>query len=160
MLSESILKAYNEQIAHEMRNQIIYLSIRAYFVTKSLEGFASFMCSQAAGEADHAKKLMDYVSDRHDKYEIGTIEKPTVEYKNIVEVFKAALEVEKGTTVKLKALYMLAAKENDFASQAMLDWFMTEQVEEETTILKLLEKLELGAGMYTNILLIDDQLKG
>lgn len=160
MLSTTLLKAYNDQIVHELHNQMTYLSMKAYFVSKSLEGFAAFMDKQSAGEAEHADKLMDYVSDHHQSFVLDGISKPSFNDKNIIEIFKAAYDLETGTTAKLKALYMLAAKENDFASQAMLDWFMTEQVEEETTILKILDKLELGAGTYTNILILDEQLKG
>lgn len=160
MLTATLLSAYNTQICHEFHNKLTYTAMKAYFVSESLEGFASFMDKQAKGEEEHAQKFISYVQDHHDLVEIGTIEKPKANFKNALDIFKAALELEKGTTAKIKALYQLAIKENDFASQAMLDWFVTEQVEEETTIQKVIDKLEGIGSAYVGLLILDEQLAG
>ena len=160
MLSPTLLKALNEQVTHEVHNNHAYLGMKAYFITKSLDGFAGFMDKQAKGEDDHANKFMAYIQDHHDLVEIGTIEKQKATFKNALELFHAALELEKGTTAKIKALYQLAIKENDFATQAMLDWFVAEQVEEETTIQKVIDKLEGIGSTYVGLIILDEQLAG
>lgn len=158
MLSSTMLKALNEQVTHEMHNHVIYETMKAYFITKSLSGFAAFMDKQAKGESEHAQKFIQYIQDHHDMLEIGTIEKPKATFKNALEIFQSALELEKDTTKRIVDLYKLATKENDFATQAMLDWFVTEQVEEETAIQKLIDKLEGIGTTYVGLLVIDGQL--
>lgn len=158
MLTPTILKLLNEQITHELRNRNIYLAMRGWFNTKSLAGFTKFMDKQADGEREHADKFMSYVQDHKDLVEIGDVTAPKSTFKNALEALEAALTTEKDTTAKIKALYQAATKENDFATQAMLDWFVTEQVEEETVIRKIIDKLEGVAGAYAGLLIIDQEL--
>lgn len=160
MLSQTILKMLNEQVTHELRNRNVYLAMRSYFNSKSLDGFASFMNKQSDGEKDHADKFMAYIQDHKDVVEIGTVDKPLSTFKSAQDAFEEALKLEQGTTAKIKAIYKAAAQEDDFATQAMLDWFVTEQVEEETVIKKLLEKLQGIGSAYAGLIILDESLKG
>jgi ferritin len=159
MLSKKILGMLTEQVAHELHNHSVYMAMQAYLSSKSLNGMAKFMKSQAEGEHEHADKIIDYICNHKDILELGSVTAAKGSFKTALEVFEDALKLEKGTTAKLKAIYEVAAKENDWATQNFLDWFITEQIEEEKTVGDLVAKLEGVAGAYAGVLIIDQGLK-
>jgi ferritin len=156
MLKENINKEMNDQIQREIASAYIYLSMVAYLDTKTLPGFAHWMRMQFQEEMNHAMKFFDYINDRGNRVVLQAIEQPPVEFESPLEVFEMALAHEKKVTGHINDLYALAAQENDYASQTLLQWFIEEQVEEEKSAGDMVDMLKL-VGDNTHALLMLDR---
>ena len=143
MLSKAMQDAINEQIKNELYSAYLYPSMSAYCESINLPGFAHWMRVQHGEETGHAMKFYDYVFDRGGRVVLQAIEKPPVEYKSVQDVFKETLEHERKVTAMIYNLCSLAAKENDYATTEMLQWFVKEQVEEEKSAAQIIEQLKL-----------------
>lgn len=130
-MNDKIFKALNEQIKHEFYSSHLYLSISSYFESIPLEGISKWFRKQAEEEHEHAMKIYDYLLERNLHVDLQAIEKPPVKFKSIQEVFALALEHEKKVTHWIYKIYEMAQKDGDHATHVFLQWFITEQVEEE-----------------------------
>ena len=130
MLSKDIQEAINDQIHHEFHSAYVYLSMSAYFEATSFKGFAHWMRMQAKEEVNHAMRLFDYVNDRNGRVTLKALEQPPANFSAIVETFEQAYAHEQKVTGMIYRLYELATRENDYATQVQLQWFINEQVEE------------------------------
>lgn len=151
MLSETMEKAFNEQLNKELYSSYLYYSMAAYFDGAGLGGFASWMRSQTQEEAFHAHKFYAYILERGGKVTLAGIEAPKVDWKTPLEVFEDTLEHEQFVTKSINDLMSLAQKENDNAAVIFLQWFVSEQVEEEDSVGDVLNKLRMvgdGGGLY------------
>lgn len=152
MLSEKLTKQINHQINEEMFSAYLYLSMSTFFENKGLSGFANWMRVQYQEEMFHATKFMNYLYDRGAKVKLEAIEKPENTWSSIQAIFEATLKHEQHITSKINELMSMARDENDFASQAFLQWYVEEQVEEESTADDLLNKIQIvgekGQGLY------------
>lgn len=149
MLAKTVQDALNEQIKHELYSAHLYLSMSAYFESTNLTGMAKWMRVQSGEEAGHANKFFDYVHDRGGRALMTAIDQPPTDFESPLDVFSKALEHERKVTGLINSLYALALKENDYASQAFLQWFITEQVEEEknaTLIVEMLKRIGPSGG--------------
>lgn len=144
MLSKNLASEINSQIKLELYSAYLYLSMAAYFESKTLPGFASWMKNQAREEQEHALKFYGYLHDRGDRVVLQAIEMPPSDFKSPLVVFEQALEHEKTVTARINLLYGIAVKDNDYASQSMLDWFINEQVEEEKHASEIVEWLKMA----------------
>ncbi len=151
MLSKSMQEALNGQIQKEFASSYLYLAMAAYCETQNLPGFATWLKVQAQEEWGHGMKIYEYVNDRGGTIALQTIEQPPAEFGTPVEVFKAVLKHEQKITAAIGDLYALASKENDYATQVMLQWFVTEQVEEEKHAGDVLALLKM-AGEHVVVL--------
>lgn len=151
MLSKSMQKALNGQIQKEFASSYLYLAMAAYCETKNLPGAASWLKVQAQEEWGHGMKIYEFVNDRGGTVTLQTIEQPPAEFGTMVEVFQAVLAHEQKITAAINDLYALALKENDYATQIMLQWFITEQVEEEKNASDVVELLKM-AGEHMVVL--------
>jgi len=154
MLSGTIQKAINEQIKNEFYSAYLYLAMSAHFEAANLPGFARWTRMQAQEETEHAMKLFDYVNDTGGRVTLQALEQPPVEFGAPLKVFEAILEHEKKVTGMIHNLYAAAVKENDFATQVMLHWFIEEQVEEEKNAGAIVEQLKMAEehkGILVNI---------
>jgi len=154
MLSDSIQKAINEQMKNELYSAYLYLAMSAHFEAENLPGFARWTRLQAKEETEHAMKFFDYVTDSGGRVTLHAIDQPPVEYGSPLKVFESILEHEKKVTGMIHNLYAAAVKENDFATQVMLHWFITEQVEEEKNASAIVEQLKMAEehkGIWVNI---------
>src|SRR5687768_16066736 len=133
MLAQGVQDAINQQIKHEFFSAYVYLSMSAYFESTNLPGFATWMRSQAQEEVTHGMKLFDFINDRGGRVVLHPIDGPPTDFKSPLEVFEQALKHEQAVTAMIHKLYEVAFKANDFATQVELQWFITEQVEEEKT---------------------------
>jgi ferritin len=115
----------------------------AWFEAKNLPGQAKWMAKQAREENGHAMRLFDYVNDRDGRVVLQALAKPAAEFKSVVDVWERTLAHEEQVTASVHALYEAAAAEKDLATQAMLQWFITEQVEEEKTARQILDQAKL-----------------
>ena len=158
MLSNALQNGFNAQIQKEFYSSYLYLAMAAHFEAENLPGFASWMKKQSDEERGHGMKLWDYVYDRGGKVELAAIEQPPVAFGKPLEVFELVLAHEQKVTQSINALYALAAKDADVAAEIFLQWFVTEQVEEEDGVNDLLNKLRLINGEGQGVLMLDKDL--
>jgi ferritin len=158
MLGEKIQDAMNEQIKNELYSAYQYLSMAAYCESANLPGFAGWMRAQAREETEHAMRIYDFILDRNGRVVLQAIEGPVVEFGSPLEVFERALGHEQKVTTMINDLYGLAARENDYASQAFLQWFVTEQIEEEKNTGDVVETLKMVGDKSEALFLLDREL--
>jgi ferritin len=158
MLSETIQQALNKQITYEFSASHVYMGMSAYFETLNLTGFAHWFRVQSDEEREHALRIFDYVNDRDGRVTLGAIAEPRGEYSSPLEAMEHALAHERNVTAAINSIYTLAIKENDYATQSMLKWFVDEQVEEEKNADEIIQHLKLIGGDGTGLLMIDRQL--
>ena len=159
MISKTIEAAINEQIAKEMYSSNLYLSMASYFYTNNFNGFANWMRAQAEEETYHAMRFLDYLVSRGGDLKIFQIDEPKLTWNSPLEVFQAALEHERYVTASIHSLADLSAKEKDYATSIMLQWFITEQVEKEASVEDIVNKLEMVSDFKGAILMLDNELK-
>ncbi len=131
MLDEKLVAAINHQIQHEFNNQFIYLGMSIWFEKEVLKGFAAWFGKQASEEHGHAMRFIKYMQDKGARIALNPVEASKTDYASALEAFKAARNLERGTTGLIHKLYELATELKDPATQNMLQWFIAEQVEEE-----------------------------
>jgi ferritin len=158
MISQALQEAINQQITHELYSAHLYLSMSAYFACNTFPGMAKWMRVQAAEETTHALKFFDYVNDRSGRVVMGAIGQPPTEFESPLDVFQKALEHERKVTGLINNLYALALKENDYATQVMLQWFVNEQVEEEKNATEIVEQLRRLGPSTGGLIHYDRQL--
>lgn len=158
MLKKTMLKAMNDQINAEMFSSYLYLSMEAYFQSISLKGFAAWMRAQAQEEMMHAMKLYDYIHDRGGKVNLEAIAKPETAWASPLAVFEAVLKHEEHVTSLINNLVDLAINEKDHASNNFLQWFVSEQVEEEASAGEVVEKLKLIKDNTSGLFMVDAEL--
>lgn len=143
MMNDKIYKALNEQIKHEFYSSYLYLSMASYFDNIPLEGFYKWFRKQADEEREHAMKIYEYILDRNMHVDLQPIDKPIVKFKSIEEIFQLSLEHEKKVTKWIYQIYDLAVKEKDHGTHVFLQWFISEQVEEEKNAQDNLDQIQL-----------------
>ena len=158
MLKQTVQDAINEQIKNEFYSAYVYLSMSAYCQTINLPGFANWMRVQSREEVSHAMRLFDYVIDRDGRVVLEAIGRPPTEVKSPLDLAEQILEQERRVTGMIERLYELAIKENDYATQAQLQWFITEQVEEEKNANTIFEQLKMVGDNRTALLMLDMEL--
>lgn len=142
MLDPKIEAALNDHIQHELVSAYLYLSMAAHFEAANLPGSARWMRQQAGEELGHAMKVFDYVADRDGRVTLQAIGQPPAQFSGIEDVWKRALANEQKVTGVIGKLVAQAQQAGDHATQAMLQWFVTEQVEEEKTVRTILEEVQ------------------
>lgn len=157
-MDTKLLKEFNEQIKSELYSAYIYLSMAAYFGSVNLSGFGHWMKQQAKEEYKHAMKIFDFINDRGEKVILQAIEQPPVTFSSTADVFKKTLEHEQKVTAMINKLYALAQKAQDNAAAVFLQWFVTEQVEEEKTASDILAQLKMIKSDSGQILMLDKTL--
>jgi ferritin len=152
MISRTMQDALNAQINAEQYSAQLYLAMSAHCDAKSFKGFASWLKVQAGEETAHAMKLIDFLLDRGGRLELKPIPAPQTEFGTITQVFEQTLAHEQGITAKISALFELARAEKDYASEITLQWYVSEQVEEEATVGQIVDHLhaigEQGGGIW------------
>jgi len=143
MINESLQKLFNEQITHELFSSYLYLSMAAYFESKSLPGFAKWMRLQAEEEKEHALKFFDFVNDRGGRVKLYSISEPPFEWTGPLDAFENVLRHEQKVTSLINTLYEAALKEKDYPAQVFLQWFINEQVEEEKNAQMIVDQLKM-----------------
>lgn len=153
MLNEKIETALNAQINAELWSAYLYLSMSAHFAADGKPGFANWFKIQFDEEQGHAIKLFNYVIERGGKVELKPITKVSHSWKSPLAAFKDTLEHEQKVTAMINELVTLAREEKDYATESLLQWFVNEQVEEESTAQGYIDALEMikdnGFGIFT-----------
>jgi ferritin len=158
MFSKPVLDAMNDQINKELFSSYLYLSMAAYFEDKNLPGFGHWLRRQADEERGHGMKFYDFILERGGRVTLKAIDAPKTDWKSSVEVFEEVAAHEAKVTASIHALYELALKEKDYPAQVMLQWFITEQVEEEKNAAEILANLRLIEERGTAVLMLDHRL--
>jgi ferritin len=158
MLSEKMQEAINGQLNAELYSSYLYLSMNAYFKSINLDGFANWMNYQAQEELTHAMKFYDFINQRGGRVNLLQIEAPPAQWNSPQAVFEATLEHEQKVTGLINELVELALSEHDHASNIFLQWFVSEQVEEEENVTGVLEQLKLMGEAKGGLFMIDREL--
>jgi len=158
MLADRLLSALNEQINAELGSAYQYLAMSAYFDAINLEGSARWMRRQSREEVEHALKIYNFIHDRDGRVSLAAIAQPLGEFSSPLAVWEATLRQEESVTARIHALYRIALEENDYPVQVMLQWFITEQVEEEKQARTILEQVRTVGSSSSAIFFIDRHL--
>ena len=154
MLAPDLEAALNEQLTKETASAYLYLAMSAHFEHAGYPGFAAWMRAQAEEEHLHAMKFFDHINDRDGRVHLDAIEAPQAEFGAPLEVFEASLAHERAITTAIEQLY----EGSDRLTQAFLDWFLTEQIEEEKTVGQIVDTLRLAGDSGPSLLLLDREL--
>ena len=158
MISTVMQDTINEQINKELFSSYLYLSMAAFFEEKGLPGFAKWMHIQSDEEREHAMKFYEHLVDRGGRVLLKAIDAPGTTWKSNLEVFEEAQAHEAKVTKMIYDLYELALKEKDFPAQVLLQWFITEPVEEERNATEIVQQLEMIDAHNTAVLVLDHEL--
>ncbi len=158
MINKSLQDAMNDQINKELYSSYLYLSMAAFLEEKNLPGFAHWMRIQEAEEREHAMKFYDYMVERGGRVTLKAIDAPKTEWKSTLELAEEVAAHEAMVTASIYSLYELALKEKDYPTQIMLQWFISEQVEEEKNAAEIVSNLKLIEDRGTAILMLDHRL--
>jgi len=158
MLSKKLVTAFNEQIAFEIHSALIYKAMQAYFAAEDFPGMANWMGVQYQEELAHAEKMFNFVCDAGGRAEMLALEQPRNEFSSPLEAFETTLAHEQIVTERISKLMELAQKEKSHAAQICLQWFITEQVEEEANASLIIKKLKMVEGDGRGLLMIDQEL--
>ena len=158
MLSKPIQDALNEQIKHEINSAYIYLAMSAYCESINMPGCARWLKVQWQEELEHSMKLFDYVYDRGGRVTLQGIDRPQADYASVKDVFTQVLAHEQKVTALINALYGVAVKENDYATQIEVQWFIKEQVEEEKHATEILDTLKIAGESGPSLIMLDRHL--
>jgi ferritin len=151
-------QALNEQVKYELYSSYLYMSMAMYFHGLSLKGFANWMEVQAKEEQAHAEKFMHYINDAGGRVVLQAIDQPPADFKSPQQVFEETLKHERFVTGRINGLIALAREENDNAAYAMLQWFITEQVEEEATADEFVNQLKIIGDNGHGLLMLDREM--
>ncbi|HTP24911.1 MAG TPA: ferritin [Anaeromyxobacteraceae bacterium] len=157
MMTPKIQEALCAHVEQEVYSAYLYLAMGAYCEAKGFKGFGHWLRVQHGEELEHARKVLDYVTARGGQASLGAIEAPPREFGSIPQVFEAVLAHERRVTERVHALYAAAGAEKDTATQVFLQWFVTEQVEEECAVVEILSKLSMVGDRPGTILYLDKE---
>ncbi|MDP2600178.1 MAG: ferritin [Deltaproteobacteria bacterium] len=157
-LNKKMEGALDAQLQLEAYSSYLYLSMSAFCHSINLKGFGHWMRQQSHEEHHHAMKIFDYMVERGNWVSLLALEKPAHAFKSVRDVIESSLAHEQKVTAQIHKLYELAGQQKDYATQMMLQWFITEQVEEEATVKEILEKLKRISDKGSAILYLDKEL--
>ncbi|MCA9237775.1 MAG: ferritin [Planctomycetales bacterium] len=158
MLKEKVQQAINDQINHELFSSYSYLSMAAWCEHQQFTGCAHWLRMQSAEEYGHAMKLYDFLIARNSRVVLKPIAQPEVEFQSIPQVFETALAQEQRVSAQIDDLYELAFHEKAFAALVELEWFITEQVEEEKTTREVVHKFNMVKDDPASLLDLDREM--
>jgi ferritin len=158
MIGKKLTDEINEQIKLEMYSAYLYLSMSAHCESANLPGFASWLRIQAKEEMGHAMKFYDYMHERGGIVTLKAIDQPPHEFKSPLAMFESVYEHERSVTQRIEFLYALALEEKDYAAQVFLQWYLSEQVEEEKNATQIVESLKMAGDSHNAIFMLDHRV--
>ena len=154
-MDKAIQDAINEQVNAELHSAYTYLAMSAHFAENNFDGFAHWMKEQAREEMAHAMKLYDYLLERGGHVVLSAVAAPAKKFTTPLKIFETALAHEKKISGMINSLFELARKKKDYATEAHLSWFVTEQVEEEDNAGRAVEQLKRAGDNMSALLMLD-----
>lgn len=158
MISKKMTDSINGQVNREIYSAYLYVSMAAYAASLGLKGFANWFQVQVQEELFHARKMYDYINQQGGRAVMKAIEEPPGDFKSPKDLFEKTLEHEKKVTAMINKLASQAKTENDHATGIFMQWFVTEQVEEEANALEILQKLNLIGKDANGLFMVDTEL--
>lgn len=158
MINEKLQEAFNDQINKELFSEYLYHAMKIYFQELNLQGFVNWFDVQVQEERAHAMGMFDYVFERNGKVELETIDKPVIKGSTPLEIFEQVLEHEEYVTSRINALMDVAEEVKDRAALSFLDWYLKEQVEEESSVGGVLANLKLIGDDKKALFMLDKEL--
>jgi len=158
MLNKKLCNALNKQLNNELYSAYLYLSMSSYAGSIGLKGIANWFFVQYQEEMVHAMKFFNFINSRGQHTELAAIGAPPTEFKNLLDMFQQTLAHEQFITKSIDELTELALAEKDHASHIFLQWFVTEQIEEEENDRDIIGKLKLIGDNGQGLLMLDAEL--
>lgn len=159
MIKETIEKAINEQIKKEEYSSRLYLQMASWCEVNGFKGAANFLYAQADEERIHMLKFVHYLNDRGGHAKMMQIDQPPYEFKNISDIFEQVMEHEIFITNSINEVYEVTLAERDHTSGTFLQWFINEQIEEESTMSTILDKIKLVGNDKAGYFHVDKELE-
>ena len=157
-LSDKMLSALNVQLNHEFHAAYIYLAMSAWLEKENYPGFAKWMRMQTQEELLHAMKLYEFIINCNGLVELKTVKALSKEWTSVAHIFSDSLKHEEAQTQRIYELNKVAIDHNEYAVQAELQWFITEQVEEEANVGTIVDQLNMVKDNRAALLLLDREL--
>jgi len=157
-LRTNVEKALNDQLFEELASFYLYLAMAADFAAKQLPGMARWMEVQAQEEMGHAMKFYRHILERGGKVTLQALPQPQTSWESPLAAFSAALAHEQHITSRIHALMDLARGEKDYPTEAFLQWFVNEQVEEEAQLEPIIHRLKLVGDHPPALFMLDREL--
>ncbi len=158
MIKEKIQNALNEQLNAELYSSYLYLSMSAYFESVALKGFANWMQVQAQEELTHAMKFYDFIQESGGRVILTAVDAPQIQWDSPLAAFEHVYQHEQKVTGLINNLVNLAVTEADHASNNFLQWFVTEQIEEEASADEIVQKIKLSGDDRSALSFLDQEL--
>lgn len=158
MLTKEVVKLLNEQINKEFYSSYLYLDMSIYYDSKNLNGFTNWFKVQAQEERDHALLFITYLQNNNEDINLTGIAGPAKAYADLKEPLTAALDHERLVTASIYNIYAEASSQKDFRTQQFLNWFVTEQGEEEKNVEDLIQRYDLFGTDAKSLYLLDAEL--
>ncbi len=158
MISKKMTEKLNYQLNREIFSAYLYVSMAAYAMSEGFAGTANWFNIQVQEELVHAQKFYNYINGQGERVILAAIEAPEIDFNSLKDLFEKTLKHEKEVTALINGLVALARKENDYATDAFLQWFVTEQVEEELNPTEILQKLKIAGNDGNALFMIDKDL--
>jgi ferritin len=159
MLKSGVETALNEQIKREEHSSRIYLSMAIWCEANGFPGAATFLYRQSDEERMHQLKLVRYVNDRGGKAVLKPLDQPKAEYNSLMEIFEAVLQHEQYITASINEVYEVTLNEKDYTTGNFMQWYINEQIEEESTMSTILDKISLVGADKAGMFHIDKELE-
>jgi ferritin len=157
-MNAKIENAFNGQLNAELFSSYLYLSMAAYFEDQNLKGIAHWMRMQAEEENMHGMKFFDFINERGGRVTLAKISEPKTEWSSPLDAFNETCNHEAKVTGLIHDLVDLSLKESDHAANAFLQWFVTEQVEEESAAQEIRDKLKMIGDNPVALFMVDQEL--
>lgn len=158
MISKTMTEAVNKQINAELYSAYLYLGMSSYAAIAGLKGMAHWLFVQAQEETTHALRFHSYLVDQNERPMLAAVAQPPAKFSSPLEVFEQVLKHEQHVTALINDLASLALKEGDHASGIMLQWFITEQIEEEANATEIIGKLQMIGESKSGLYMFDKEL--
>jgi ferritin len=158
MISTKLNQAINEQITFEFYSAHIYLSMAAYCAASDLPGFSHFLRVQYREEVDHAMKFFNFVAEMEGNVKIAGFQDPQADFSSVLDAFEIALKHEKIVTGRIYDLKTTAIEEKNYAASSFLEWYVNEQIEEESNFTAIVRRLKMIAQDPAALFMLDNEL--
>lgn len=158
MIKEKVQAILNSQINKEFYSAYLYLAMSAYFDEIGLFGFSNWTKVQAKEEMDHGMIIFNYIIERDGTVELSHIYSPDRDFTKPIQVFEKILEHEKTVTESINCVASMSDEECDLATRHFINWYISEQVEEEANTREVIDKLKLFGDDCTALYLLDKEL--
>ncbi len=157
MISQKMQDALNAHVTAELYSANLYLAMSSHCDGRSYKGFGRWLRVQYFEELDHAHKILDWLVARGGSPAIGAVKAPPREFGSVLQLFEAVLDHERHVTQSIEELYRTAVAEKDTASQVFVQWFVSEQVEEEANVQEIVDKLRMIGDKSSAALYLDKE---